>query len=309
MYAIARSACARSLARSRGNVAPGPGGISRAVADGIWLRQRGARLDFRKQSTVVEASESEPTTSPPPKPKKPLYIRAPVALALTLLTFTLGFTMAAAPALPTALSLYQPPTDEETLSLFTPSTDELAEIERQIFEHPITSALLEDERYIASRPHLKIPEPMRAQNLTGGTLLGPDKIAVPPLQFTTEDGTEFVSLQYLGSALCGHPGIVHGGLLATLLDEGLARCCFPALPNKVAVTASLKIDYKAPAMAGQIVVLRATTTRVDGRKAWVTGHLETLADEKKGEKPIVLTRGEALFIEPRQAASMKRVVT
>jgi uncharacterized protein (TIGR00369 family) len=216
--------------------------------------------------------------------------------------------MAAAPAVPTALSLYQPPTDEETLSLFTPSTEEIATIEKRIFDHPLTKSLFQDEKYIASRPHLKIPEQMRAQNLTGGTLLGPDMIAVPPLQFTTTDGSSYVSIQYLGSALCGHPGIVHGGLLATLLDEGLARCCFPALPNKVAVTASLKIDYKRPAMAGQVVVLRATTTRVEGRKAWVTGHLETLADESKGEKPVVLTEGEALFIEPRQAASMKRVV-
>jgi acyl-coenzyme A thioesterase PaaI-like protein len=217
--------------------------------------------------------------------------------------------MAAAPALPAIRDIYKPPTDEETLTLFTPDTAEVAEIEKQIFEHPITRALLHDEKFIASRPHLKIPEKMRAQNLTGGTLLGPDKIAVPPLQFSTADGSEFVSLQYLGSALCGHPGIVHGGLLATLLDEGLARCCFPALPNKVAVTASLKIDYKAPAMAGQIVVLRATTTRVEGRKAWVTGRIETLADDSKGEKPVVLTQGEALFIEPRQAASMPRVVS
>lgn len=216
--------------------------------------------------------------------------------------------MAAAPALPTAKAIIQPPTDEETLALFTPSTEEVAAIESQIFSHPLTKSLLEDEKYIASRPHLKIPEQMRAQNLTGGTLLGPDKIAVPPLQFTTADGSTYVSLQYLGSALCGHPGIIHGGLLATLLDEGLARCCFPALPNKVGVTASLKIDYKKPAMAGQVVVLKAETTRVEGRKAWVTGRIETLVDESKGEKPVVLTEGEALFIEPRQAASMKRVV-
>lgn len=217
--------------------------------------------------------------------------------------------MAAAPALSTAQALLQPPSDEETLTLFTPTTEELVTIEQQIFEHPLTKSLLEDEKYIASRPHLKIPEQMRTQNLTGGTLLGPDKIAVPPVQFSTADGTTFVSLQYVGSALCGHPGIVHGGLLATLLDEGLARCCFPALPNKVAVTASLKIDYKAPCMAGQIVVLKAETTKVEGRKAWVKGRLETLVDEEKGEKPVVLTEGEALFIEPRQAASMKRVVT
>jgi acyl-coenzyme A thioesterase PaaI-like protein len=145
-------------------------------------------------------------------------------------------------------------------------------------------------------------------NLTAGTLLGPNMIEVPTLQFSTADGSELVALQYLGSSLCGHPGMVHGGLLATLLDEGTARCCFPALPNKIAVTASLKIEYKKPTMAGQIVVLRAHTTKVEGRKAWVVGRLETLVDEGKGEVPVVLVESEALFIEPKQAAQMKRIV-
>lgn len=215
--------------------------------------------------------------------------------------------MAGAPAVESLRALANPPSDEETLTLFTPSTAEVAEIEKSIFTHPFTKSLLDDESFIASRPHLKIPEQLRAQNLTGGTLLGADKIAVPPLQFSTADGSKFVSIQYLGSALCGHPGIVHGGLLGTLLDEGLARCCFPALPNKVGVTASLNITYKAPCMANQIVVLVAETTKVEGRKAWVKGRLETLP-KSEDEKPVVLTEAEALFIEPRQAAQLKRVV-
>jgi acyl-coenzyme A thioesterase PaaI-like protein len=284
--------------------------------------QLGKRLWVQWLTNIILAS-SQPQPQPQPQPhpaqappsqtqnpttKRPIYIRLPIALALTLLTFSAGFIMSGAPAIESLRDIANPPTDEETLSLFTP-TSEVADIEQAIFSHPLTQQLLQDPRYIASRPHLKIPEGLRSQNLTGGTLLGPDKIAVPPLQFSTADGSSFVSLQYLGPALCGHPGIVHGGLLATLLDEGLARCCFPALPNKVAVTASLNITYKAPCMAGQVVVLRAETTKVEGRKAWVKGRLETLVDEAKGEKAIVLTEGEALFIEPRQAAQMRRVVT
>ena len=60
-------------------------------------------------------------------------------------------------------------------------------------------------------------------------------------------------------------------------------------------------------MAGQVFVLRAETTRVEGRKAWVKGRLETLVDESKGEKPLVVTEAEALFIEPRMAAQMNLV--
>jgi acyl-coenzyme A thioesterase PaaI-like protein len=214
--------------------------------------------------------------------------------------------MTAYPALETANKLLAPPTDEETLALFAPAHDDpVAEINTHILEHPLTKQLSADERWSASRPHMKIPESLRPHNFTGGTLLGEDKIAVPPLTFTRvsgdpEDLPELVALQYLGVALCGHPGIVHGGLLATLLDEGLARCCFPALPNKVGVTASLKIDYRSPCYAGQFVVLKAETTKVEGRKAWVKGRLETLpADGSEGK---VLVEAEALFVEPRQAA-------
>lgn len=109
-----------------------------------------------------------------------------------------------------------------------------------------------------------------------------------------------VTFLYLGSDVSGHPGIVHGGLLATLLDEGLARCCFPALPNKVGVTANLNIDYRRPAPADAYAVLKAETVKVEGRKAWVEGRIETLPEE--GQEPMVLVEAKALFIEPRQAA-------
>lgn len=130
--------------------------------------------------------------------------------------------------------------------------------------------------------------------------MGPGRVVVPPFVWTEKGGKSLVSISYLGTDLCGHPGIVHGGFLATMLDEGLARCCFPALPNKIGVTANLNINYRSPAPAGAFVVLRAKTTKVEGRKAWVEGHIETLVGE--GEKPVILAEASALFIEPRQAA-------
>ncbi|KAF2704558.1 hypothetical protein K504DRAFT_461320 [Pleomassaria siparia CBS 279.74] len=336
MYPVARSAFCRRvgpglgrglavLRRSqRGLVGPGPGPGPRLGLGGF--NNNNKEEELVSSSVVVAGRRGRCTRAAfasghvsllPVDDGKVLRALPPISrarragyiFALTLAAFTLGFAMAASPALSSATAFLNPPSDAETLttSHFVPPTPEVAEIERQIFKHPITRALLQDEKYVASRPHLKIPEKLRAQNLTGGTLLGPDKIAVPVLQFVTADGSTYVSFQWLGPALCGHPGIVHGGLLATLLDEGLARCCFPALPNKVAVTASLKLEYKRPCMAGQIVMLKAETTRVEGRKAWVTGRLMTLPKDGEDEG-VVLTEGEALFIEPRQAATMKRVV-
>lgn len=215
--------------------------------------------------------------------------------------------MAASPAVEAVNGFINPPTDAETLDLFGPPTPNSAEIDAYIRNHPLAKKLRTQENMVESRPHLKIPPAMRPHNLTGGTLLGENKIEVPPLTFSEKDVElpTLVQISHLGSALCGHPGIVHGGLLATMLDEGLARACFPALPNKVGVTASLKIDYRALCPANSYVVLKAETTKVEGRKAWVKGWIELLGEEDGSG--VKLVEAEALFIEPRNAKGMARV--
>lgn len=200
-------------------------------------------------------------------------------------------------------------TEAETLSLYVAADPLSASVNAHILAHPVAVSLRANPSFTESRPHMKIPEALRPTNLTGGTLAGPGKIVVPPLIFAEKGGKSMVSLFYLGEQLCGHPGIVHGGMLATLLDEGLARCCFPALPSKIGVTANLKVDYRKPARAGTYYVLRAETTKVEGRKAWVKGWIEDLVDETKGEKPTKYVEAEALFIEPRNAKVMKRIYT
>ena len=214
--------------------------------------------------------------------------------------------MATIPAFSAANGILNPPSDEETLNMFTPEDDAAREVEQFIQSHPMTLELRSRAGFSESRPHLKMPATMRAHSLTAGTLMGPDKVVVPPLAFNEEGGKSMVSISFLGKDLCGHPGIIHGGFLATMLDEGLARCCFAALPNRVGMTANLNINYRAPAPAGTFVVLRAKTTKVEGRKAWVEGHIETLVGE--GDTPIILAEATALFIEPRQAAVSKHKI-
>lgn len=217
--------------------------------------------------------------------------------------------MSAAPAVDTLNGFLAPPTDAETLSLFVPPNSRTEQINEHIKNSALAQKLRADPAYTESRPHLKIPEAMRNHNLTGGTLLGEDKLAVPPLNFADTDSElpSLIQFSYLGPSLCGHPGIIHGGLLATLLDEGLARACFPALPNKVGVTASLTINYKVPCPADSYVVLRAQTTKVEGRKAWVKGWIEILGDGE--EEGVHVVEAEALFIEPRGAKNMARIYT
>ncbi|KAI1170249.1 HotDog domain-containing protein [Nemania sp. FL0916] len=231
--------------------------------------------------------------------------RAATVIGLSLVSVSLGFALAVSPARPTLASLMNPPTDEETLALYKPQTDEEHAINDFIINHPLAREMRAKEGFSESRPHMKIPAAHRARHLTGGLLSGPGRIVVPPLVFADKHGQSMVAICYLGNELCGHPGIIHGGLLATMLDDGLARCCFAALPHKMGVTANLNINYRSPARADSYVVLRATTTNVEGRKARVEGRIETLVAE--GETPVVLAEATALFVSPKQAKLMANI--
>ncbi|KAI3284815.1 hypothetical protein DTO002I6_8934 [Penicillium roqueforti] len=255
------------------------------------------RFHIRSYST---ASPSASIYPPPPHQNQRSRLRRFIGFTtIAVFTFTIGLTYQTQRTLSRIMAT---PNDEEVLTAFLDTDSEITEIENTIRTHPVAEALRADPDFSESRPHLTIPGPLRERNLTAGTLAGPGKIVVPPYVFSEREGKTMISLMYLGGDVCGHQGIIHGGLLATLLDEGLARCCFPALPNKVGVTANLNIDYRAPAMANQYVALRAETVKVEGRKAWVEGRIETLPID--GSEPVVLVEAKALFIEPRQAAAL-----
>ncbi len=189
------------------------------------------------------------------------------------------------------------PTDAESVAMYKAPDEVAAQINNYIHTHPLAVSLRSDPAWKESRPHLRYPENYKKHSLTAGTLLGPGRIPVPPLVFS--DGKSLLSMSYLGTDLCGHVGIVHGGMLATMLDEGLARCAFESLPNKIGVTATLTVKYKKPVPAGSFLVLRSETTKVEGRKVWVTGSIEILGEDEKLSGPLV--EAEGLFIEPKYA--------
>jgi 3'-phosphoadenosine 5'-phosphosulfate synthase len=196
--------------------------------------------------------------------------------------------------------------DEESVQAYRPDFDQAQAVEKFIENHTLTNELRKNPAMIESRPHMKIPDAIRPVSLTAGLLIGPNKMVVPPYAWADKEGKALVSIVYIGDELCGHPGIIHGGFIATMLDEGLATCCFAALPHKIGVTANLNINYRKPARAGNYYVLRAKTTNVDGRKAWVEGKLETLTPD--GTPGVVVADATALFISPKYAAVRKHVL-
>ena len=84
----------------------------------------------------------------------------------------------------------------------------------------------------------------------------------------------------------GPPGMAHGGVVATALDEAMSLCVHQ---QTLAFTAHFEMDLHGPAPLDAPVELEARIDRRDGRKIWASA-------EALGESGVVAT-GSALFVE------------
>jgi acyl-coenzyme A thioesterase PaaI-like protein len=84
----------------------------------------------------------------------------------------------------------------------------------------------------------------------------------------------------------GPPGHVHGGILASALDEAMAMVLWAE--GVMAPTRRLEVDLLAPAPVGVFLQLEAQVESRDGGKTWVTG---CVRDDER-----VVAEGRALFV-------------
>lgn len=138
---------------------------------------------------------------------------------------------------------------------------------------------------------------MASEMFTVSSLLGPNKLAVRPLAFYQTGGESFYLILYVGPGLAGYPGMIHGGPLATIMDEGMAGCASAALPKRVAVTLGLNVEYRKAAPTESFYALKARVTKVENNAAWVEGRLEILDGQGK-EAGEVVTEGWGHYLQP-----------
>ncbi|PLB53304.1 hypothetical protein P170DRAFT_463045 [Aspergillus steynii IBT 23096] len=170
-------------------------------------------------------------------------------------------------------------------------------IEYQLQHHALTESLRSESSLSESRYYQNVPKSMESEMFTVSSLLGPNKIPVRPLAFHETGGTSFYLIVYVGAALAGYPGMIHGGPLATIMDEGMAGCASAALPKRVAVTLGLNVAYRKAAPTESFYVLKANITKVDNKEAWVEGRLEILDGQGKDEGEVV-TEGWGHYLQP-----------
>ncbi len=85
----------------------------------------------------------------------------------------------------------------------------------------------------------------------------------------------------------GAPGFVHGGIIATLLDEAMSKLNRPL--GLLAMTRQMEVSYLRPAPIGVAMRLRSRFVRREGRKLFHEAELLSLSDE-------VLSRCSGLWI-------------
>lgn len=107
------------------------------------------------------------------------------------------------------------------------------------------------------------------------------------LKFYTDAAGQVVCPVRLAKRFQGPPGHAHGGILATLLDEGMSKA--NRAREVVAMTRSLEVEYLKPVPLRTALQLTARHVRAEGRKHFCEAELANVAGE-------VLARGRALFI-------------
>lgn len=100
-----------------------------------------------------------------------------------------------------------------------------------------------------------------------------------------------------GTGLNAHPNLLHGGVMACILDSTMGNAAhfalLPAAPRATVVTAQLNVRYQKPVRTPGTVMIRAWATKVEdgGRKVWTEA---IVVSGDKGE--IVHARAEGLWI-------------
>ncbi|MGW3206782.1 PaaI family thioesterase [Streptomyces sp. NPDC001135] len=110
------------------------------------------------------------------------------------------------------------------------------------------------------------------------------------LEARAGDGVSLTAEFTVQPAHQGAPGLAHGGVLATALDETLGSLNW--LLRTIAVTGRLETDFVRPVPLGTTLYLEAEVTAVAGRKIY-----STATGRIGGPDGPVAVRADALFIE------------
>ncbi|MGY1803687.1 PaaI family thioesterase [Blastococcus sp. SYSU D00922] len=128
---------------------------------------------------------------------------------------------------------------------------------------------------------------------------GPGNPVAPPMEASSTPDGRATGRVTLGKSHEGPPGLVHGGVVATLLDHVLARAVRAA--GRGGLTATLTVTYRRPVQLGVPLVATAEVGTTEGRRTTATARI--VAEDDPGA---TLAEAEGLFValRPERAADV-----
>jgi uncharacterized protein (TIGR00369 family) len=86
------------------------------------------------------------------------------------------------------------------------------------------------------------------------------------LEFLLASDGSVVSLPVVPGTFEGHPGYLHGGIIATLLDEAMSKAI--RVLGTPSVTRRMEVEYLLPVPSGAPLRVEGSVVRSQGRRHW-----------------------------------------
>ena len=108
------------------------------------------------------------------------------------------------------------------------------------------------------------------------------------LTFEQDDAAKRIRGNFrLGAEYQGGPGFIHGGIIATVLDEVMGKVC--RFREVRAVTAELTVEYLKPVLVDKDLVVEGYELEMKGRNLFLAGDIRDASGQ-------LLARGKGRFV-------------
>ena len=119
---------------------------------------------------------------------------------------------------------------------------------------------------------------------------GPANSTGMQLEFMLAEDGSVVCLTEIADRFDGHPSYLHGGVIATLLDEAMSKSV--RARGLTAMTRQMEVEYLRPVHSGAPIRLEGRLVRSEGRKHWSEARI-------LNPRGHILAEAKGLFVEVR----------
>jgi uncharacterized protein (TIGR00369 family) len=114
------------------------------------------------------------------------------------------------------------------------------------------------------------------------------------LEFSIAADKSVASTAIIPETFAGHPGLLHGGIIATLLDEAMSKAV--RARGFTAMTRHMEVDFLRPVPTATPLHIEGHVTHNEGRKHWTEARIVDAGGS-------LLAQGKGLFVEVKRGES------